>query len=49
MPRKGHYKKLRELQRQLMQESHDCAQVILNLKVQGLKNYIDKVEEANNE
>jgi hypothetical protein len=49
MPRKGQYRKLRELQRQLMNENDALNQTILNLKVQGLKDYMDKVEGANNE
>jgi hypothetical protein len=47
MPRKGQYKKLHKFQGQLLKAEDTLSQSLLESKVQGLKNYILKVEESN--
>lgn len=47
MPRKGQYKKLHKMQSQLLKAEGLLSQSVLDLKVQGLKNYISKIEESN--
>jgi hypothetical protein len=47
MPRKGQYKKLYELHKQMRHSEDILSLSLLEARVQGLQNYIDKIEESN--
>lgn len=46
-PRNGQYKKLYKFRKQLLKVDDELSQIILISRIQGLRNYICKVEESN--